>query len=131
MTADTSGTIADRAVQRPYRHRSCLITIGIAITSRSTSMSTRKKEHHRPFLPLTLILVLLGSVASAGDWTVIKQRDRSYVTFANVGQFYQFPDYSSVNRTVSLRSEHRVIRAQAGTSEFWINGVRFFSNFPL
>jgi N-acetylmuramoyl-L-alanine amidase len=76
-------------------------------------------------------LALVPSVALAGDWMVIKQHDRSYVTFANVAQFYQFPDYSSVNRTVSLRSEHRVIRAQAGTSEFWINGVRFLSNFPL
>jgi N-acetylmuramoyl-L-alanine amidase len=94
-------------------------------------MSTRKKEHRSPFLPLVVVLLLLGSVALAGDWTVIKQHDRPYVTFANVAQFYQFPDYSSVNRTVSLRSEHRVIRAQAGTSEFWINGVRFFSNFPL
>src|SRR5436190_5368950 len=103
----------------------------IAITSRSTSMSTRKKEHRSPFLPLTLVLALLASVAWAGDWAVIRQRDRPYVTFANVAQFYQFPDYTSVNRTVSLRSEHRVIRAQAGTSEFWINGVRFFANFPL
>jgi N-acetylmuramoyl-L-alanine amidase len=94
-------------------------------------MSTRKKKYRSPFLPLTLVLALLGSVAWAGDWTVIRQRERSYVTFANVAQFYQFPDYTSVNRTVSLRSEHRVIRAQAGTSEFWINGVRFFANFPL
>jgi N-acetylmuramoyl-L-alanine amidase len=74
---------------------------------------------------------LLSSVALAGDWTVVRQRDRSYVTFANVAQFYQFPEYTRVNRTVSLRSERRVIRAQAGTSEFSINGVRFFANFPL
>ena len=94
-------------------------------------MSTRKEEQRSPFLPLTLVLALLASVAWAGDWAVIRQRDRPYVTFANVAQFYQFPDYTSVNRTVSLRSEHRVIRAQAGTSEFWINGVRFFANFPL
>jgi N-acetylmuramoyl-L-alanine amidase len=94
-------------------------------------MSTRRKKHRSLFLFLTLVLALLGPGAWAGDWTVIRQRDCSYVTFANVAQFYQFPDYTSVNRTVSLRSEHRVIRAQAGTSEFWINGVRFFANFPL
>lgn len=76
-------------------------------------------------------LVLFASVASANDWTVIRQRDHSYVTFANVAQFYQFPDYTRANRTVSLKSERRVIRAQAGTGEFWINGVRFFANFPL
>lgn len=94
-------------------------------------MSTRKKKHRSLFLFLTLVLALLGSGASASEWTVVRQRDRPYVTFANIAQFYQFPDYTRVNRTVSLRSEHRVIRAQAGTSEFWINGVRFFANFPL
>ena len=80
---------------------------------------------------LALMLTLISSASRAGDWTVIKRNDRSYVTFANVAQFYQFPDYTKVNRTVSLRSEHRVIRAQTGTDEFWINGVRFFSNFPI
>jgi N-acetylmuramoyl-L-alanine amidase len=94
-------------------------------------MSTRKKKYLSRFLFLTLVLALLGSGAWASDWTVVRQRDRPYVTFANVAQFYQFPDYTRVNRTVSIRSEHRVIRAQAGTSEFWINGVRFFANFPL
>jgi N-acetylmuramoyl-L-alanine amidase len=53
------------------------------------------------------------------------------VTFANVAQFYQFPEYTRVSRTVSLRSERRTIRAQAGTSELSINGVRFFTHFPL
>jgi N-acetylmuramoyl-L-alanine amidase len=77
------------------------------------------------------VLFLIGSVAFATDWSVIRQRDRPYVTFANVAQFYQFPEYTRVSRTVSLRSERRVIRAQAGTSEFSINGVRFFANFPL
>jgi N-acetylmuramoyl-L-alanine amidase len=71
------------------------------------------------------------AAALGGDWTVVRQRDRPYVTFANVAQFYQFPEYARVSRTVSLRSERRVIRAQAGTSEFSINGVRFFANFPL
>jgi N-acetylmuramoyl-L-alanine amidase len=80
---------------------------------------------------LASMLTLVSSASRAGDWTVIKRNDRSYVTFANVAQFYQFPDYTKVNRTVSLRSEHRVIRAQTGTDEFWINGVRFFSNFPI
>ena len=93
-------------------------------------MSTGKKNHRKRLL-LALALALTGSVAVAADWNVIRQRDRPYVTFANVAQFYQFPDYARVSGAVSLRSEHRVIRAQAGTSEFSINGVRFFANFPL
>jgi len=85
----------------------------------------------RKLLGLLLGAGLLVAVAFGSDWTVVRQRDRSYVTFSNVAQFYQFPDYTRVNRTVSLRSERRVIRAQAGTSELSINGVRFFTNFPL
>ena len=76
-------------------------------------------------------VVLLTAAALGGDWTVIRQRERPYVTFANVAQFYQFPEYTRVSRTVSLRSERRAIRAQAGTSELSINGVRFFTHFPL
>lgn len=94
-------------------------------------MSTWRKSYQKQFSLGALVLASIGSVAWAGDWTVIRQRDRPYVTFANVAQFYQFPEYTRVNRTVSLRSERRIIRAQAGTSEFSINGVRFFANFPL
>jgi N-acetylmuramoyl-L-alanine amidase len=94
-------------------------------------MSAQRRKHRKRLLFFALGLVSIGSAAWAADWTVIRQRERPYVTFANVAQFYQFPEYNSVNRTVSLRSERRVIRAQAGTSEFSINGVRFFANFPL
>jgi N-acetylmuramoyl-L-alanine amidase len=106
-----------------------LIGAEIAITG-STNMNTGKKKYRKRVL-LALVLVFLGSIALAGDWTVIRQRDRPYVTFANVAQFYQFPEYTRVNRTVSLRSERRVLRAQAGTSEFSINVVRFFACYPL
>jgi N-acetylmuramoyl-L-alanine amidase len=87
--------------------------------------------HARRLLGLFPGLGLLVAAAVGSDWTVVRQRDRPYVTFANVAHFYQFPEYTHVSRTVSLRSERRVIRAQAGTSEFSINGVRFFANFPL
>lgn len=69
--------------------------------------------------------------AAAADWKIIRADDRDYVSFANVAQCYQFPNYTRVSRTVALRGEGRVLRAQAGTSEFYIDGVRFFSNFPL
>ena len=94
-------------------------------------MSTRKEQHRPRVLPFALVLALIGSLAWAADWTVLRPQNRPYVTFANVAQFYQFPDYTRVSRTVSLRSDRRVIRAQAGTSELSINGVRFFTHFPL
>ena len=93
-------------------------------------MSTKRKYWGRLGL-LSLTLVVLGSAAFASDWTILRPNNRPYVTFANVAQFYQFPEYTRVSRTVSLRSERRAIRAQAGTSELSINGVRFFTHFPL
>ena len=69
--------------------------------------------------------------ASADDWNIIREKGRDYVTFGDVAQFYQFPEYTRVSRTVSLRSDRRGIRAQAGTSELYINGVRFFTDFPI
>jgi len=77
------------------------------------------------------MLLLLAIAAPAEDWHVVRPNNRPYVSFANVAQFYQFPEYTHVNRTVSLRSERRTIRAQAGTSELSINGVRFWTHFPL
>lgn len=74
---------------------------------------------------------LLRSASGAEGWTVLRHQGRDYVTFANLAQFYQFPDYTHVNRAVSLRSARRGIRAQAGTNELYINGVRFFTNFPI
>jgi N-acetylmuramoyl-L-alanine amidase len=65
------------------------------------------------------------------EWKVVQLEGRDYVSFANVAQFYQFPRFTQVDRTVSLASDRTGIRAQAGTSEFYLNGVRFFSNYPL
>jgi N-acetylmuramoyl-L-alanine amidase len=82
-------------------------------------------------IPFGAFLVAFVSRAAGADWKIIPADDRDYVSFANVAHFYQFPNYTHVNRTIALRDERRVIRAQAGTSEFYINGVRFFSDFPL
>jgi N-acetylmuramoyl-L-alanine amidase len=74
---------------------------------------------------------LFAQAVPAADWKVIRQNQRDYVSFANVAQFYRFPEYTRASRTVSLRGERRGIRAQAGTSELFINGVRFYTDFPL
>ncbi|MDQ6859828.1 MAG: N-acetylmuramoyl-L-alanine amidase [Verrucomicrobiota bacterium] len=84
---------------------------------------------------LTLTAFLISSsicaAAAADEWNVIRQQGRDYVSLQNVAEFYRFADYSHANRTISLRGEHRTIRAQVGTSEIFINGVRFFTDFPL
>lgn len=80
---------------------------------------------------LPLLLVLFALTAISQDWSVIRQNGRDYVTFTNVAHFYQFPEYTRVSHTVSLRKERTGIRAQAGTSDLYINGVRFFTDFPI
>ena len=80
---------------------------------------------------LLLLTFLLAASASATEWNVIKQQGRDYVTFDNVAEFYRFGEYSHANRTISLRSDHRALRAQVGTDEMFINGVRFFTCHPL
>jgi N-acetylmuramoyl-L-alanine amidase len=81
---------------------------------------------------LALVFVLIGAAAfAATDWSVVKQQGRDYVTFSNVAHFYQFPEYTHVSHTVSLRSQRRGMRAEAGKSELYINGVRFFTDFPI
>ena len=80
----------------------------------------------------SLAFVIFSAIAlAASDWSVTKQQGRDYVTFTNLARFYKFPEYTRVSHTVSLRSERRGIRAQAGTSELYINGVRFFTDFPI
>lgn len=83
------------------------------------------------FFAAFLIAVAIAFAAVAGDWDVVKQQGRDYVTFSNVAHFYQFPEYTRVSHTISLRSQRRGIRAQAGKSELYINGVRFLTDFPI
>ncbi len=111
--------------------------ICFALRLRSLRLRTQNRAFNLPpvHFPKVIVSLLLAALwaqpALAEDWKVIQADGRDYVTFANVAQFYRFPKFSQVSRTVSLRDERRGIRAQGGTNEFYINGVRFFSNFPL
>jgi N-acetylmuramoyl-L-alanine amidase len=78
-----------------------------------------------------MAVLLAAQTEAAEDWRVVRIEGRDYVSFANVAQFYRFPRITEVSRTVSLGDEQRRLRAQVGTSEFFINGVRFFADFPL
>ena len=84
-----------------------------------------------PRLGLLAAAASLSMTARAAEWNVTKQQGRDYVSFGNVAEFYHFREYSHANQSVSLQSERRVIRAQAGASEISINGIRFFTHFPM
>ncbi len=90
----------------------------------------RRVQFVRPIIFLILVFTL-ARPSAAEDWKIIQAEGRDYVSFANVAQFYRFPKFTRVSRNVSLRGDRRALTAQGGTSEFSINGVRFFSNFPL
>jgi N-acetylmuramoyl-L-alanine amidase len=78
-----------------------------------------------------LIVLSQAQASLPNEWKVVQVDGRDYVSFANVAQFYQFPRFTQVNRMVSLASDHSGLRAQSGTSEFYLNSVRFFSDYPL
>jgi N-acetylmuramoyl-L-alanine amidase len=77
-------------------------------------------------------LVACGTApARAAAWDLVKVHGREYVSFANVAEFYRFPEYNRARRTIALQSDRCGLRAQAGASEVYINGARFFTHFPL
>ena len=82
-------------------------------------------------LGLITAAALLASAAAATEWNVVKQNGRDYVSFKNLAEFYHFGEFSHANRTISLRSDRRGILAHAETNEIRINGVRFYTLFPL
>jgi len=89
-------------------------------------------QPRRRWIFLIGVLALFGAEkASSEDWDIIHQGGRDYVSFSNVAHFYQFPEYTRVSHTVSLRKDRNAIRAQGGTSNLYINGVRFFTDFPI
>jgi N-acetylmuramoyl-L-alanine amidase len=109
-----------------------LISAGIAITGNNRNNSSWMKNARLSLSMFFAGAFALGNATSlAGDWTLVRQNDRSYVTLANVARFYQLPEYTRVQGAVSVRSDCRVIVAQPGTCDLSINGLRFFANFPI
>ena len=102
----------------------------IGLRVRRRAFRFRRVRTTTALLSLALIAGL-PALVSADDWKIIPMDGRDYVSFANVAQFYRFPQYTRVDRTVSLRGDRRGLRAQSGTNEFSINNVRFLSDFPL
>ncbi|HEY2713919.1 MAG TPA: N-acetylmuramoyl-L-alanine amidase [Chthoniobacterales bacterium] len=83
------------------------------------------------FLCVLLLSAGINCGVAAEEWKIIRAEGRDYVSFANAAQFYRFTRFTQASRTVSLGDKHHGLRAQAGTSEFFINGLRFFCDFPL
>jgi N-acetylmuramoyl-L-alanine amidase len=115
-------------MQSPHAISSVQNIIGLRVCRRAFRF--RRVRTITTLLSLAFVAAL-PALATADDWKIIHMDGRDYVSFANVAQFYRFPQYTRVDRTVSLRGDRRGLRAQSGTNEFSINNVRFFSDFPL
>ena len=62
------------------------------------NMSKRKSKNWRRITIAALCLAAPAAVSLAEDWNVVRPNNRPYVSFANVAQFYQFPEYTRVSR---------------------------------
>ena len=85
----------------------------------------------RKLCSLFVLLACGAAPARAAAWDVVKVHGRDYVSFANVSEFYRFAEYNRARRTIALQSDRCGLRAEAGASEVYINGARFFTHFPL
>lgn len=104
--------------------------IGTTISRACNALARREFPRVR-FAVTFIFACAIAFAVMASDWDVTKQQGRDYVTFSNVAHFYQFPEYTRVSHTVSLRSQRRGMRAEAGKSELYLNGVRFLTDFPI
>lgn len=80
-----------------------------------------------------LVLGSLGANASAqqNDWKIVKRDGRDYIPLENVGKFYQLGDVQNVGNNFTFRTQHRSLRGQRGSREFYINNLKFILSYPI
>jgi N-acetylmuramoyl-L-alanine amidase len=71
-----------------------------------------------------------GSLQAA-DWSLIKHEGRDYVTIGNVADFYGLGTVSRVNNDFGLRESRRSLRGAVGSTELYINGLKFILSYPV
>ncbi len=81
---------------------------------------------------LTIIALFVCAHLFAADWNLIKHDGRDYVTFDNVSTFYGLgPVQRQGNNGFSIAIGTRSLRGQAGSVEFYINGLKFNLSYPV
>jgi len=83
-------------------------------------------------LPSILTLLLFAMHAyGVGEWSLLKYDGRDYVTLDNVGQFYQLGKVQQSGNNLTLKTTNRSLRGQVGSSEFFINNLKFILSYPI
>jgi N-acetylmuramoyl-L-alanine amidase len=78
-----------------------------------------------------LVLFAACAPALAADWTLIKHDGRDYVTLDNIAEFYGLAGISKVSNSVLVGSGTRTLRGGVGSSELYINNLKFILSYPI
>lgn len=81
---------------------------------------------------LSFAAALAGAAATfANDWTLLKYEGRDHVSLDNVATFYGLEQISRVSNDVTLSGGSRSLRGHIGSSEFYINNLKFILSYPV
>ena len=81
---------------------------------------------------LIVLALLLGCLEPAicGDWSVVKLDGRDYLTMDNIAEFYSLSAVRRKEKEASATSGVRSIRATVGSTDFFINNLKFILSYP-
>ena len=83
---------------------------------------------------LLSILFALCCVAMArgAEWQVVKIGGRDFLTLDNLAQFYGFnAGVQRSGKAFLMKTTGRSLRGEAGSVEFFINGLKFNLSYPI
>jgi N-acetylmuramoyl-L-alanine amidase len=77
-----------------------------------------------------IAVFMLVAVSRASDWVLYSVGGRDYVSMKNVAEFYSLDKVQRDGNEVVLMSKTRSLRAYAGSSELFINNLKFILSYP-
>ena len=78
-----------------------------------------------------LILLACAATAFGSDWALIKYQGRDHVTLENVAQFYGLGGVTRTSTSLTLGTYGRSLRGAIGSSELYINNLKFILSYPI
>lgn len=72
-----------------------------------------------------------ATTGANSPWKMNRHGGRDYVTLENVKSFYHFDSLSRNGTAVELKTRSVVIKAEVGSRELHLNGVKFLSSDPV
>jgi N-acetylmuramoyl-L-alanine amidase len=85
----------------------------------------------RTLLTFLALFVSLSGLACAGEWTLYKVEGRDHVSLDNVAEFYNLGTVRSTGKDFVMSVGNRSLRGALGSTEFYINGLKFNLSYPI